>query len=88
MTKKQGTKRIFSMTKEQRKKWIRNVIILAIICAIPYIVIPELRAWVIENPLTILLGLVQAAVLFSVLMLGAYLLLKWVRAEKKEEDEL
>ena len=88
MTKKQGTKRKFSMTKEQRKKWIRNVIILAIIYAIPYIVIPERRAWVIENPLTILLCLVQVAVLFSVLMLGAYLLLKWVRAEKKEEDEL
>ncbi len=88
MTKKQCTKRKFNMTKEQRKKWIRNVIILTIIYAIPYIVIPERRAWVIENPLTILLGLVQAAVLFSVLMLGAYLLLKWVRAEKKEEDEL
>lgn len=76
------------LTKEQRKKWIRNVVILTLIHASPYVIIPEQRAWVMENPVTMLLIMLQSILLFSVLMLGAYLLLKWVRAEKKEEDKV
>lgn len=76
------------LTKEQRNKFIRNVVILTLIHAIPFVVNPELRTWVMENPLTMLLCVVQVIVLFSVLMFGAYLLLKWVRAEKKEEDKV
>ena len=76
------------LTKKQRNKFIRNVVILTLIHAIPFVVNPELRTWVMENPLTMLLCVVQVIVLFSVLMFGAYLLLKWVRAEKKEEDKV
>lgn len=74
-------------TKEPRRKWICCVVVLALIHASPYVLIPEWRAWVMENPLTVLLCTLQAVLLCSVLMLGAYLLLKWVRAEKKEEDK-
>ena len=81
-------KKRHKLTKQQRKKWIRNVVLLTLIYASPYVIIPERRAWVTENPLTMLMCIVQAALLFSVLMLGAYLLLKWVRAEKKEEDTI
>ena len=76
------------LTKEQRKKWLRNVVILTLIHASPYVIIPERRAWVMENPVTMLLIMLQVILLFSVLMLGACFLLKWVRAEKKEEDKV
>ncbi len=75
-------------TKDRRNKWIRDAVILALICACRFVINPELRAWVVENPMTMLLCTVQVIVLCSVLMLGAYLLLKWVRAEKKEEDKI
>ena len=81
-------KKKYKLTKEQRNKWLRNVALLTLIYATPYVVIPEWRRWVIENPLTVLLCTIQVIVLFSVLMFGAYLLLKWVRAEKKEEDKV
>ena len=75
-------------TKQRRKKWILEIVISVLIYASPYVIIPEWHTWVVENPLTMLLCIVQAVVLVSVLMLGAYLLLKWVRAEKKEEDKV
>ncbi len=77
------------MEKKERKKWIFwGVVVPALIRAVPYVVIPERRAWVVENPLTLLLCMVQAVVIFLPILLGAYFLLKWVRAGKKEEDKL
>ena len=75
------------LTKEQRNRLIRNAVILALICYCPWFMEPRLRAWIIENPMTVLLVTVQVILLFCVLALGAYLVLKWVRAEKSEEDE-
>lgn len=73
-------------TKKRRNRWICEVVILALISFSPFVIIPDLRAWVVENPLTVLFCTVQGLVLACVLMLGAYLLLKWVRGGKKEED--
>ena len=63
-----------------------NVCIVVLIRMIPFIVIPEQRAFVMENPTIILQALAQVFVIGLVILLGVFILLKWVRGGKKEED--
>ena len=82
MNKKRG------WTTKRRNRWICEVVVLALISFSPYVIIPDLRAWVVDNPLTVLLCTLQGLALACVLMLGVHLLLKWVRGEKKEEEKI
>ncbi len=72
--------------KVKKRTVLWNVCIVVLIRMIPFIVIPEQRAFVMENPTIILQALAQAVAIGLVLLLGVFILLKWVRGGKKEED--
>lgn len=48
--------------------------------------LPDIRAYMFAELWPIIMGTVQIIAIFFVLILAAQLLLVWVRAEKKEEE--
>lgn len=50
--------------------------------------LPDLRAYMFAEPWPIIIGAVRVIATFFVLILAAQMVLVWVRAEKKEEDDV
>ncbi len=73
--------------KPKKRTILLTVCLIALIRMIPFVIIPEWRAYVMENPVVIVQALAQVVAIGLVLLLGVFVLLKWVRGGKNEEGK-
>lgn len=66
---------------------LRFLLWLWVYLSAKFLIISSFRTFVIEAPWHFVMGALLSLAVLSVLMLAAQLLLVWVRAEKKEENE-
>ena len=73
--------------KETLRIMLRFLLWLWVYLSAKFLIISSFRTFVIEAPWHFAMGALLSLAVLSVLMLAAQLLLVWVRAEKKEENE-